>query len=94
MTETEGFVRLKETMFTYMAVHVQPKAFSTHTLIMLSTYTHNTVWLQVRNSNKCKNAEDILLHVVRKKKRTFLNLIFVRISVKHYLFPMLAIEKQ
>ena len=94
MTETEGFVRLKETMVTYMAVHVQPKAFSTHTLIMLSTYTHNTIWLQVRNSNKSKNAEDILLHVVRKKKWTFLNLIFVRISVKHYLFPRLAIEKQ
>ena len=43
MTETEGFVRLIETMFTYMAVHVQPKAFSTHTLIMLSTYTHITI---------------------------------------------------
>ena len=94
MTETEGFVRLIETMFTYMAVHVQPKAFSTHTLIMLSTYTHITIWLQVRNSNKSENAEDILLHVVRKNKWTLLNIIFARISVKYYLFPMLAVEKQ
>lgn len=71
-------------------IHVQSKALSTYTLMILSTSTqHNLI---TRNSNNSERTEGILPHEVRreKKKWTFLNsnIIFVRISIKHYSFHL------